>query len=160
MLGNIGIYGSLTFYDALLPHIARPEELDRVSSAGYALGYLGGGVLLAINLAWIQQPAWFGLPDAGVATRLAFVSVAVWWALFTIPILRRVSEPPVDAATRGHARRSRPPSGVCSARCASCAATGTPSRCWSRSCSTTTASAPSSAWRRSTAPRSASTRAA
>jgi UMF1 family MFS transporter len=99
MLGNIGIYGSMTFYDALLPHIARPEELDRVSSAGYALGYLGGGVLLAINLAWIQQPAWFGLPDAGVATRLAFVSVAVWWALFTIPILRRVSEPPVDPVT-------------------------------------------------------------
>jgi UMF1 family MFS transporter len=99
MLGNIGIYGSMTFYDALLPHIARPEELDRVSSAGYALGYLGGGVLLAINLAWIQQPAWFGFPDAGVATRVAFVSVAVWWALFTIPILRRVSEPPVDAAT-------------------------------------------------------------
>jgi UMF1 family MFS transporter len=96
---NIGMYGAMTFYDALLPHIARPEELDRVSSAGYALGYLGGGVLLAINLAWIQQPAWFGFPDAGVATRVAFVSVAVWWALFTIPILRRVSEPPVDAAT-------------------------------------------------------------
>ena len=68
-----------------------------MSSAGYALGYLGGGVLLAINLAWIQRPAWFGLPDAGVATRLAFVSVAVWWALFTIPILRRVAEPPVPA---------------------------------------------------------------
>jgi len=98
MLGNIGIYGSITFYDALLPHIARPEELDRVSSAGYALGYLGGGVLLAINLAWIQRPAWFGLPDAGVATRLAFVSVAVWWALFSIPLLRRVPEPPVDPA--------------------------------------------------------------
>jgi len=99
MLGNVGIYGSMTFYDALLPHIARPEELDRVSSAGYALGYLGGGVLLAINLAWIQRPAWFGLPDAGVATRLAFVSVAVWWALFSIPLLRRVPEPPVDPAT-------------------------------------------------------------
>jgi MFS transporter, UMF1 family len=99
MLGNVGIYGSLTFYDALLPHIARPDELDRVSSAGYALGYLGGGVLLAINLAWIQRPGWFGLPDAGVATRLAFVSVAVWWALFSIPLLRRVPEPPVDPAT-------------------------------------------------------------
>ncbi len=99
MLGNIGIYGSMTFYDALLPHIARPEELDRVSSAGYALGYLGGGVLLAINLAWIQRPEWFGFRDAGVATRLAFVSVAVWWALFSIPLLRRVPEPPVDPAT-------------------------------------------------------------
>ncbi len=98
MLGNIGIYGSLTFYDALLPHIARPDELDRVSTAGYAIGYLGGGVLLAINLAWILQPAWFGFPDAGVATRAAFVSVAVWWALFSIPLFRRISEPPVDPA--------------------------------------------------------------
>jgi len=97
MLGNIGIYGSITFYDALLPHVAKPEELDRVSTAGYALGYLGGGLLLALNLAWIQKPALFGLPDAAVATRLAFVSVAVWWALFTIPILRRVAEPPVPA---------------------------------------------------------------
>jgi MFS transporter, UMF1 family len=103
MLGNVGIYGSLTFYDALLPHIARPDELDRVSSAGYALGYLGGGVLLAINLAWIQRPAWFGLADAGVATRLAFVSVAVWWALFSIPLLRRVPEPAVDPATAASA---------------------------------------------------------
>jgi UMF1 family MFS transporter len=101
MLGNAGMYGSLIFYDALLPHVARPHELDRVSTAGYALGYLGGGLLLALNLAWIQQPAWFGLPDAAAATRLAFVSVAVWWALFTIPILRRVAEPPGDGA--GHA---------------------------------------------------------
>lgn len=100
MVGNIGMYGSLTFYDALLPHVARPDELDRVSTTGYALGYLGGGLLLALNLAWIQQPAWFGLPDAGVATRLAFVSVAVWWALFTIPILRRVPEPRVDGDRR------------------------------------------------------------
>jgi UMF1 family MFS transporter len=96
MLGNIGIYGSMTFYDALLPHIAKPDEVDRVSSAGYALGYLGGGVLLAVNLTWIQRPAWFGFADAGAATRAAFVSVAVWWALFSIPLLRRVPEPAVD----------------------------------------------------------------
>ena len=98
MLGNIGIYGSMSFYDALLPHIAKPEEVDRVSAAGYALGYLGGGVLLAINLTWIQRPAWFGFPDAGAATRAAFISVAVWWALFSIPLLRRVPEPAVDPA--------------------------------------------------------------
>jgi UMF1 family MFS transporter len=98
MLGNLGIYGSMSFYDALLPHIAKPEEVDRVSSAGYALGYLGGGVLLAINLTWIQRPAWFGFPDAGAATRATFVSVAVWWALFSIPLLRRVPEPPVEPA--------------------------------------------------------------
>ena len=103
MLGNIGIYGAMTFYDALLRHIAAPHELDRVSAAGYALGYLGGGLLLAVNLAWIQQPAWFGLPDAGTATRLAFVSVAVWWAVFSIPLFRRVPEPPVDPAEAARA---------------------------------------------------------
>ena len=93
-LGNVGAAAAFVFYDSLLPHIARPDELDRVSTAGYALGYLGGGLLLAINLAWITVPGWFGMPDAGVATRLSFVSVAVWWAVFSIPLFRRVPEPP------------------------------------------------------------------
>ena len=93
ILGNIGASASFVFYDALLPHVARPDEVDRVSTAGYALGYLGGGVLLAINLAWIQMPRTFGLADAGQATRLSFLSVAVWWLLFSIPLLRRVPEP-------------------------------------------------------------------
>ena len=90
---NIGVSGSFVFYDSLLPHIARPDEMDRVSSAGYALGYVGGGLLLAINLAWILKPSLFGLPDAGVASRLSFLSVAVWWVLFSIPLFRRVPEP-------------------------------------------------------------------
>jgi UMF1 family MFS transporter len=76
--------------------------MDRVSTAGYAIGYLGGGVLLALNLAWIQMPGLFGLPSGpglseGAATlpaRLAFLSVAVWWALFSIPLFRWVPEPP------------------------------------------------------------------
>ncbi len=66
IIANIGVSGSFVFYDSLLPHIARADEMDRVSSAGYALGYLGGGLLLALNLAWILKPAWFGLPDAGM----------------------------------------------------------------------------------------------
>ena len=98
----VGAAGSFVFYEALLPHIARPEEIDRVSTAGYALGYVGGGVLLALNLAWIQKPAWFGLPagpalaeaEATLPARLAFLSVAVWWVLFSIPLFRRVPEPP------------------------------------------------------------------
>jgi UMF1 family MFS transporter len=94
VLGNLGASGSFVFYDALLPHVARPDEVDRVSTAGYALGYLGGGVLLAVNLAWIQMPGTFGLADAGQATRLSFASVAVWWLLFSLPLLRRVPEPP------------------------------------------------------------------
>src|SRR5689334_217129 len=97
MLGNIGVYGTFTFYDSLLPHIAREGEMDRVSTAGYAIGYLGGGMLLAINLAWIQKPAWFGIPDTGSAVRLSFLSVAVWWLVFSIPLFRSVPEPPLDA---------------------------------------------------------------
>jgi MFS transporter, UMF1 family len=102
VLASIGVAGSFVFYEALLPHIARGRELDRVSTAGYAVGYVGGGILLALNLAWIQQPAWFGLPagpglDESAATlpaRLAFLSVAVWWLVFSIPLFRRVPEPP------------------------------------------------------------------
>jgi UMF1 family MFS transporter len=98
----IGVAGSFVFYEALLPHIARPGEIDRISTAGYALGYLGGGVLLAFNLAWIQRPDWFGLPSGAGLTqsqatlpiRLAFVSVAIWWVIFSLPLFRRVSEPP------------------------------------------------------------------
>jgi MFS transporter, UMF1 family len=92
---NIGVSASFVFYDSLLPHIAGPDEMDRVSSAGYALGYVGGGLLLAINLAWILKPALFGLGDAGVASRLSFLSVAVWWLVFSIPMFRRVPEPAV-----------------------------------------------------------------
>jgi UMF1 family MFS transporter len=97
VLANIGVSGSFVFYDSLLPHIARDDEMDRVSSAGYAIGYLGGGILLAINLAWILQPAWFGLADAGMASRLSFLSVAVWWLLFAIPLFRHVPEPAASA---------------------------------------------------------------
>ena len=92
---NICISASFVFYDSLLPHIADGEEMERVSSAGYALGYLGGGLLLAINLAWILKPQMFGFRDSGVASRVSFVSVAVWWLLFSIPLFRRVPEPSV-----------------------------------------------------------------
>ena len=102
ILANIGANGSFVFYDSLLPHVARPDEINRVSTGGYALGYLGSGFLLALNLAWIQKPEWFGFPhgpgltsvEATLPTRLAFLSVAIWWVLFSIPLLRRVAEPP------------------------------------------------------------------
>ncbi len=90
---NIGVTSSLVFADSLLPHIARPDEMDRVSTAGYALGYLGGGLLLLVNLAWIQRPELFGLSGAALASRLSFLSVAVWWAGFSIPLFRKVPEP-------------------------------------------------------------------
>ncbi len=96
-----GAAGSMTFYESLLPHIASTDEMDRVSTAGYALGYIGGGILLALNLAWIANPGAFGLPSgnalsasqATLPARLAFVSVAIWWLVFSIPLLRQVAEP-------------------------------------------------------------------
>lgn len=90
---EIGISGSLVFYDALLPHIAHGRELDRLSTTGFALGYAGGGILLALNLAWIRWPERFGLPPGTLPTRLAFVSVAVWWVVFSVPLFLRVTEP-------------------------------------------------------------------
>ncbi|MGH9391888.1 MAG: MFS transporter, partial [Vicinamibacteria bacterium] len=93
ILGNIGVTGSLVFYESLLPHIAREEERDMVASAGFALGYLGGGLLLAANLLCIQNPGLFGLADEATASRLSFLSVAVWWLGFSIPLFRRVREP-------------------------------------------------------------------
>jgi MFS transporter, UMF1 family len=94
IVGNIGVATSQVFYDSLLPHIAAPGEVDRVSTAGFAVGFFGGGIVLLINLAWILSPATFGLPDTVAAIKLSFVSVAVWWLIFSIPLLRRVPEPP------------------------------------------------------------------
>ncbi|HEX9051672.1 MAG TPA: MFS transporter [Anaeromyxobacter sp.] len=101
-----------TFYESLLPHVAPPGEMDRVSTAGFAVGYVGGGILLALNLLWIQKPEWFGLPHGAGASaaartlpaRLAFVSVAVWWIVFAVPIFRRVREPPRRLETGERAR--------------------------------------------------------
>jgi UMF1 family MFS transporter len=96
ILANIGFAGGNVFYESLLPSVASPVELDRVSARGYALGYLGGGILLVVNALWVVQPRLFGMPDAGTAVRAAFLSVAVWWALFSMPLFRRVPEPPAD----------------------------------------------------------------
>ncbi len=94
LFGNIGFAGSLVYYDALLPHVARPQEIDQVSSRGYAMGYIGGGLLLAINLVMILfVPEWLPGADEGLMTRLSFVTVAVWWFAFTLPLLRHVREP-------------------------------------------------------------------
>lgn len=92
-IANLGVSGSIVFYDSLLPHIAKAKETDRVSAAGYAMGYIGGGLLLLINLAWILQPAMFGFSGTVPAIKASFVAVAVWWAVFSLPLFRRVPEP-------------------------------------------------------------------
>ena len=98
ILGTIGFAGSLVFYDALLPHIANDIEIDEVSSQGYAMGYIGGGLLLLINVAIIFFGPRF-LPNMAeddavqLMMRLSLSSVAVWWAVFSIPIFQRVKEP-------------------------------------------------------------------
>ena len=95
VVGRIGFTAANVFYDALLPHVAQEGDQDRVSTRGYALGYLGGGLLLAINVVMIQLlPGTWG-------PRLSFLSVAVWWAVFSIPVLTRVPEPPAATAKLG-----------------------------------------------------------
>jgi UMF1 family MFS transporter len=92
-IGNLGFAGGNIFYEALLPHIARPNDMDRVSARGYALGYLGGGLLLILNVFWLLQPHWFGMPDRAFGLRASFFSVAVWWLVFSWPLFRKVTEP-------------------------------------------------------------------
>jgi UMF1 family MFS transporter len=95
IIGRIGFSGANTFYDALLPHVAREEDRDAVSARGYAMGYLGGGLLLAVNIVMIQMlPGTWG-------PRLSFLSVAIWWAVFSIPLFRRIPEPPAATADLG-----------------------------------------------------------
>ncbi len=93
IVANIGFAGANVFYESLLPSVAREDEVDRVSTAGFAIGYVGGGVLLAVNAAWYLWPTSFGFADGGQAVRASFVSVAVWWALFSLPLFRTVREP-------------------------------------------------------------------
>jgi UMF1 family MFS transporter len=105
IVGSVGFAGANVFYDSLLPHVAREDEIDQVSSRGYAMGYLGGGLLLAVNLGMIMAlpgllpkfiPSLASWPEGDLTTlmtRICFLTVAVWWLLFTIPILRHVPEP-------------------------------------------------------------------
>ena len=92
-VGTIGFSGSLIFYDALLPSVASTEKMDVVSGLGYAYGYLGGGLLFAVNVWMTLKPATFGFADAAQAVRFSFFTVGVWWAVFSLPIILLVNEP-------------------------------------------------------------------
>jgi UMF1 family MFS transporter len=104
-LATIGFAGSLVFYDALLVSVASDADSDRISALGYALGYLGGGVLFAVNVLMTLKPALFGLADAAAGVQASFVTVALWWAAFTLPLLGRVRERDTGGSPRAGAFR-------------------------------------------------------
>jgi MFS transporter, UMF1 family len=99
VLATMGFNGAIVFYDALLLQVAKPADYDRVSALGYALGYLGGGLLFALNVLMVSHPAWFGLDSAALAVRYSFLSVALWWVLFSIPLALSIREEPPRLAS-------------------------------------------------------------
>lgn len=101
VLAGIGFNAANIFYDALLLDVAEPGDFDRVSAFGYSLGYLGGGLLFAFNVVMTLKPAWFGLANAAEAVQWSFLSVAVWWFVFTVPLMRHVRERPAAAVSVG-----------------------------------------------------------
>lgn len=94
VLGVVGFAGGNVTYDAMLLDVAGHAELERVSALGFALGYLGGGLLFAINVLMVLYPASFGLADKAAAVQAAFLMVALWWAVFSLPVLLFVDEMP------------------------------------------------------------------
>ncbi len=99
ILAVIGFSAGNTFYDSLLPGVAPPDRLDFVSALGFALGYLGGGLLFAVNVWMTLRPATFGMTQASEAVRISFLSVGIWWIVFTLPLIFFVRErPPAGAA--------------------------------------------------------------
>ena len=93
VMATIGFSSGNVFYDSLLPGLVSEERVDAVSSLGFGLGYLGGGLLFLVNVFMYLKPELFGIPDGPTAIKLSFLSVAIWWAVFTIPLILFVPEP-------------------------------------------------------------------
>ena len=93
VLAMIGFSGSNVFYDSLLPFVSGADDVDQASALGFSLGYLGGGLLLAFNVMMSLHPDWFGFADAEAVVRFSFLLVAVWWLLFSFPLMFLVEEP-------------------------------------------------------------------
>ncbi len=92
VVSSVGFWGSQNFYDSLLPFVARKSEMDHVSGLGYSLGYLGGGILFAMNVFMTLQPKLFGLASAAEAVRVSFFMVGLWWITFTVPLMMKIEE--------------------------------------------------------------------
>jgi UMF1 family MFS transporter len=106
VIASVGFWGGLIFYDSMLIRVAPAGRVDSVSGFGYSLGYLGGGLLLVVNVLMYQKPQWFGLASAEQAIRASFVTVAVWWLVFAIPLLRQRGVVPTGPSI-GLARAAR-----------------------------------------------------
>ncbi len=92
IFATIGFSGANTFYDSLLPSVSNEQTVDYVSALGYSLGYLGGGILIVVNFLMLSYPESFGLANSTSAIQWSFISVGIWWALFSIPIMLFVEE--------------------------------------------------------------------
>ena len=92
-LGNLAFLAGMVLYDSLLPAVTVPARYERVSSMGIGLGYLGGGSLFAFNVLMVSHPEWFGLADSSAAVKVSFLLVAIWWLVFTLPLMLIVREP-------------------------------------------------------------------
>jgi UMF1 family MFS transporter len=99
VLALIGFSGSNVFYDSLLPFVTRKDEVDQTSALGFSLGYLGGGLLLSLNVLMVLYPEKFGLADGAAAIRISFLMVAVWWLVFSLPLMLLVDEPDGSTTT-------------------------------------------------------------
>jgi len=100
ILGNVGFAAGNIFYNAYLPDLATGHDADRLSARGFALGYIGGGLVLLIVFVMIQQHAFFGLPDKAIATRLGFLLTGAWWLGFALPAFAWLKTVPVKFSAR------------------------------------------------------------
>ena len=91
-LAVIGFSGGNIFYDSLIASVSKQDQRNKVSSLGFSLGYLGGGLLFVINVLMYLNPAWFGLSSQSEAILWSFLSVAIWWAVFSLPLFMSVEE--------------------------------------------------------------------
>ena len=100
-VGVIGFSGGNIFYDALLVSVAEDKDRNRVSSLGFSLGYLGGGLLFLLNVLMFSFPNLFGLSTQIEAVLWSFLSVAIWWSIFTVPLITGVKEPQINNKNNG-----------------------------------------------------------